>query len=63
MNPRDKQELEAVLEYAKQVRDDPRTDPAYAKVLDRWIQRDEQALSIHGAISLTSIVKELNEAQ
>lgn len=61
MNPRDKQELEAVLEYAKRVRDDPRTDPEYAKVLNRWIQRDEDALSIYAAIGLTSIVKELNE--
>lgn len=44
MNPRDRAELEAVLEYARKVRDNPETDREYAKVLNRWIQRDEDAL-------------------
>lgn len=45
MNPRDRAELEAVLEYAKKVRDDPKTDRTWAKMLDNWIRRDEEALS------------------
>lgn len=45
MKPSDRQELEAILEMAKKIRDDPDTDPEYARVLDRWIKRDEEALA------------------
>ncbi len=61
MNPKDRAELEAVLEYARRVRDDPRTDPLYSRVLDRWIRRDEGHISDMAAVCLLSLTKDSDE--